>query len=55
MPELMKRWYDYWLKGIQNGVDKEPRVRVFVMGANKWRTSNEWPIEGTEYRRASPA
>jgi predicted acyl esterase len=24
-----------------------PRVRVFVMGANKWRTSNEWPIEGT--------
>jgi len=51
MPDLMKRWYDYWLKGIQNGVDKEPRVRVFVMGANKWRSSNEWPIEGTEYRK----
>jgi uncharacterized protein len=51
MPDMMKRWYDYWLKGIQNGVDKEPRVRVFVMGANKWRTSNEWPIEGTEYRQ----
>ena len=51
MPDLMKRWYDYWLKGIQNGVDKEPRVRVFVMGANTWRTSNEWPIEGTQYRQ----
>ena len=51
MPDLMKRWYDYWLKGIQNGVDKEPRVRAFVMGANKWRTSDEWPIEGTEYRQ----
>ena len=51
MPELMLRWYDYWLKGIQNGVDKEPRVRLFVMGANRWRTSNEWPIAGTEYRR----
>jgi hypothetical protein len=24
---------------------QEPRVRVFVMGANKWRTSDEWPIE----------
>ena len=36
---------------MKNGVDTEPRVRVFVMGANKWRTSNEWPIEGTEYRR----
>ena len=51
MPELMKRWYDYWLKGVKNGVDTEPRVRVFVMGANKWRTSNDWPIEGTEYRK----
>ena len=52
-PSCMQRWYDYWLKGIQNGVDKEPRVRVFVMGANKWRTSNEWPIEGTEYRAST--
>ncbi|MEP6916457.1 MAG: CocE/NonD family hydrolase [Acidobacteriota bacterium] len=51
MPAMMKRWYDYWLKGIQNGVDKDPRVRVFVMGANQWRTANEWPIRGTEYRK----
>jgi len=50
MQSLMLRWYDYWLKGIQNGVDKEPRVRVFVMGANKWRTANEWPVEGTVFR-----
>jgi len=50
MQSLMLRWYDYWLKGIQNGVDKEPRVRVFVMGANKWRTANEWPVEGTAFR-----
>ena len=51
MPELMKRWYDYWLKGVQNGVDKEPQVKLFVMGANKWRTANEWPIPGTEFRK----
>jgi putative CocE/NonD family hydrolase len=51
MPELMRRWYDYWLKGIQNGVDKDPRVKVFVMGANKWRSADEWPIPGTEFRR----
>ena len=47
----MLRWYDYWLKGIQNGVDKDPRVKVFVMGANMWRSANEWPIEGTEFRK----
>ena len=51
MPDLMLRWYDYWLKGIQNGVDKEPRVKVFVMGANTWRHANDWPIEGTEFRQ----
>ncbi len=48
--ELQFRWFDYWLKGVQNGVDKEPRVKLFVMGANKWRTANEWPVEGTEFR-----
>lgn len=47
--ELMVRWYDYWLKGIRNGVDTDPPVRVFVMGANRWRTANEWPIEGTQF------
>lgn len=24
------RWYDRWLKGIDNGIDSEPRLRVFV-------------------------
>jgi putative CocE/NonD family hydrolase len=51
MPELMKRWYDYWLKGVPNGVDTEPKVKLFVMGANKWRSADEWPIPGTEFRK----
>jgi putative CocE/NonD family hydrolase len=48
--KLQFAWFDYWLKGIQNGVDKEPKVRLFVMGANKWRTANDWPVEGTVFR-----
>ena len=43
------RWFDYWLKGIDNGVTDEPPVRVFVMGANEWKTASDWPIPGTEY------
>ena len=27
-----RRWFDHWLKGIDNGVDREPPVRIFVMG-----------------------
>ena len=38
------RWFDYWLKGIQNGVDKDPTVRIFVMGDNQWRDELNWPL-----------
>jgi putative CocE/NonD family hydrolase len=43
------RWYDYWLKGIQNGLDKEPPVKLFTMGANEWMWENEYPIARTQY------
>jgi hypothetical protein len=43
------RWFDYWLRGIDTGITREPAVRVFVMGANRWRTADEWPIPGTRY------
>ena len=43
------RWFDYWLRGIDNGILDEPPVRVFVMGANRWRTADDWPIPGTRF------
>jgi putative CocE/NonD family hydrolase len=45
------RWFDYWLKGIDNGVMKEPPVRIFVMGENAWRSENEWPIGRTQWAK----
>ncbi len=41
------RWFDYWLKGIQNGVDKDAPVRIFVMGDNQWRDEQSWPLQRT--------
>ena len=46
---LQLRWYDYWLKGIQNGVDTEPPVKLFVMGPNEWLWENEYPLARTQY------
>jgi putative CocE/NonD family hydrolase len=43
------RWFDYWLKGIDNGIMAEPPVRIFVMGDNLWREENEWPLARTRY------
>ena len=43
------RWYDYWLKGIDNGIMDEAPVRIFVMGDNLWRSEQEWPLARTRY------
>ena len=43
------RWYDFWLKGIDNGIMQEPPIRLFVMGENAWRYENEWPPARTVY------
>ena len=37
------RWFDHWLKGIDNGIEREPRVRTYLMGANEWRAYDTWP------------
>ncbi len=44
-----KRWLDRFVKGIKNGIDKEPPVKIFVMGINKWREEGDWPLKRTEY------
>ncbi|WP_430420372.1 CocE/NonD family hydrolase [Phenylobacterium sp.] len=57
---LRKRWFDRHLKGEANGVDDEPRVRIFVMGGGsgrrnaegrldhggRWRAEPDWPPPG---------
>jgi putative CocE/NonD family hydrolase len=45
---LEVRWFERWLRGVDNGVDREPPVKVFLMGANEWRDSATWPLPGTE-------
>ena len=44
------RWFDYWLKGKANGVDKDAPVKIFVMGENRWRDEQRWPLERAEDR-----
>lgn len=58
------RWFDRWLLGLPNGVDREPPVRIFVMGGGNahktpegrlfvggaWREEREWPLARTAHR-----
>ncbi len=43
------RWFDHWLKGIDNGVDTDKPVKLFAMGINKWREFGEWPPSAVNY------
>jgi putative CocE/NonD family hydrolase len=62
---LRLRWFDHWVRGVENGVGMEPAVRVFVMGGGSgrrnaagrldhggfWRTASAWPLPQTEFTR----
>jgi uncharacterized protein len=43
LDSLQVKWFDYWLKGDQNGILDEAPVRLFVMGVNRWREADRWP------------
>jgi putative CocE/NonD family hydrolase len=49
--EIQEQFFDYWLKDVDNKFDHQPRVKIFVMGANKWRFENEWPLSRTKFTR----
>ena len=60
---LRLRWFDRWLRGIENGVEQEPAVRLFVMGGGtgrknsagrldhggSWRAERDWPLPDTRW------
>ncbi len=47
--EIELKWYDHWLKGVDNGIEREPPLRILVMGTNEWRDEHEWPLARTSF------
>ena len=57
------RWFDRWVRGVENGVEKEGPVRIFVMGGGdgrksrdgrlrhggRWRDESAFPLERTKF------
>jgi uncharacterized protein len=54
-PEML-RWWDRWLKGIDNGIDREPAILLFARRSTKpqpdltvvrgeWRYEPAWPLD----------
>ena len=47
LPAERLRWFDYWLKGVDNGIMRAPPIRYYVVDApaeRAWRTAQRWPV-----------
>ena len=56
-----RKWFDYWLKGIDNGVMdeppvtlfkrqyKEPSARMYLEEPGFWQSELDWPVPRTQY------
>ena len=49
--ELTRRWFDYWLKGEDNGVLSEPAVRLYKPWKRRVEAEEAWPPPGVKAHR----
>jgi putative CocE/NonD family hydrolase len=49
--DIYLKWFDYWLKGKENGITNMPKVQYYVMGRNEWRSADVWPLQKTQYTK----
>jgi putative CocE/NonD family hydrolase len=48
------RFFDYWLRGIENGVMDEPPVKLAIRKGHdvlEWRHEHEWPLARTKWTK----
>jgi len=48
---LYLRWFDRWLKGVDNKVETEPLVKLFVMFRNQWLSGDRYPLPQTVFTK----
>jgi putative CocE/NonD family hydrolase len=39
-------FFDHWLRGVDNGVEKLPKVQYYTIGTNDWHHAPTWPVPG---------
>ena len=49
--DLILRWYDHWLKGIDTGYMDEPPIKLLIKGKDEYRFEHEWPLARTQWTR----
>lgn len=49
--DLLIGWFDHWLKGIDNGIDRLDPVLLWENGSECWTGHDAWPDQNTTYQR----
>lgn len=49
--EFESKWFDYWLQDKETDIEEWPALYLFVMGENRWRGENEWPLARTKFTK----
>ena len=50
-PDLKRKWFDRWLKGVRNGVEDTPSVNLYPVGGDGWEHHATWPVPDVGYKR----
>jgi putative CocE/NonD family hydrolase len=46
---VRQHFFDYWLKGMDNGFGETERIKLFTINDNSWRYETQWPLLKTHY------
>lgn len=41
-------WLEHHVNGVDNGIEKTPKVEYYTMGSNEWKSADNWPVPGTK-------
>lgn len=44
-------WLEHFLKGVENGIEKNPKVLYYTLGENRWKTAETWPPQCVKIQR----
>lgn len=49
--DISARWFDYWIKGIDNGIGEEDPIQLFIMGKNRWESFPDFPLPSSDMQK----
>ena len=50
-PKLKEKWFAHWLLGVENGVQKTPKINLYPINGTHWEHFTRFPVPETSYQR----